>query len=43
MDNYNLRENFSEQMKIFEDYKNMVAELHTLVDFINEKPSKENA
>ena len=42
MDNYNLRENFSEQMKIFEDYKNMVSELHTLVD-LNEKPIKENA
>jgi hypothetical protein len=43
MDNYNLRENFSEQMKILEDYKNIVGELHTLVDVMNEKPSKENA
>ncbi len=43
MDNYNLRENFSEQMKMLEDYKNIVAELHALVDLINEKPTKESS
>jgi len=27
MDNYNLRENFNEQMKMIEDYKSLVTEL----------------
>ena len=43
MDNYNLRENFSEQMKVLEDYKSMVSDLHVLVETMNERPSKEVA
>ncbi len=43
MDNYNLRENFNEQLKMIEDYKSLVTELYGIVDTMNEKPTKENA
>ena len=38
MDNYNLRENFNEQVKTLEEYKGMVSELQSLSDMIGEKP-----
>jgi hypothetical protein len=43
MDNYNLRENFTEQLKNLDEYKSVVVELQTLVELQQERPSREQA
>ena len=39
MDNYNLREQFTEQLKILEDYRNTINDLSKVVDVHNSAPS----
>ena len=42
MDNYNLREQFTEQLKILEDYRNTINDLGKIVDEHNTAPTQDS-
>jgi hypothetical protein len=43
MDNYNLREQFTEQLKILEDYRITINDLGKVVDEHNTAPSQDSS
>jgi predicted DNA-binding protein len=43
MDNYNLREQFTEQLKVLEDYRITINDLGKVVDEHNTTPSQDSA